>query len=82
MTAVAPRRAAIAEVLMQCPVGKWVDVDDFSRLMQATDNLFGVCWRWLGSVIRGYFNYHAIPGNMPRLSGFRDEVCRAWRATR
>jgi RNA-directed DNA polymerase len=35
--------------------------------------------RWLRSVIRGYFNYHAVPGNLRRLDGFRTEVCRAWR---
>jgi group II intron reverse transcriptase/maturase len=35
--------------------------------------------RWLQSVVRGYFNYHAIPGNGPRLQAFRDEVTRLWR---
>ncbi len=39
-----------------------------------------VIGRWLGSVVRGYFNYHAVPDNMKRLSGFRNEVCRAWRS--
>ncbi|EQD70787.1 hypothetical protein B1B_04812, partial [mine drainage metagenome] len=24
-------------------------------------------------------NYHAVPGNLKRLEGFRREVCRAWR---
>lgn len=38
-----------------------------------------VTGRWLGSVVRGYFNYHAVPGNMTRFGGFRSEVCRAWR---
>lgn len=34
---------------------------------------------WLRQVLRGYFNYHAVPGNLIRLEGFRSEVCRAWR---
>jgi RNA-directed DNA polymerase len=29
--------------------------------------------------MRGYFNYFAVPDNLRRLSGFRFEVCRAWR---
>lgn len=35
--------------------------------------------RWLNRVIQGYLNYHAVPGNMHRLSGFLSEVCRSWR---
>ena len=31
---------------------------------------------WLGRVLRGYFNYHAVPGNLKRLDGFRAEVTR------
>jgi len=34
---------------------------------------------WLCRVLRGYFNYHAVPGNLKRLDGFRAEVTRAWR---
>ena len=34
---------------------------------------------WLNRVLRGYFNYHAVPGNLKRLDGFRAEVTRAWR---
>jgi hypothetical protein len=33
---------------------------------------------WLGAVVRGYFNYHAIPGNFPRLRSFRHDVMRHW----
>jgi RNA-directed DNA polymerase len=33
---------------------------------------------WLKRVVQGYFNYHAVPDNLRRLQGFRDEVCRAW----
>jgi RNA-directed DNA polymerase len=35
---------------------------------------------WLRSVVRGYFNYHAIPGNFAALRTFRREVARAWLA--
>jgi group II intron reverse transcriptase/maturase len=35
---------------------------------------------WLTRVMRGYFNYFAVPDNLKRLAGFRYEVCRAWRA--
>jgi hypothetical protein len=34
--------------------------------------------RWLGRVVQGYFNYHAIPGNAAALHAFRTQVARAW----
>ncbi|MDQ6665586.1 MAG: group II intron reverse transcriptase/maturase [Acidobacteriota bacterium] len=33
---------------------------------------------WLTQVVRGYFNYHAIPGNLQRLQTFRWETARHW----
>jgi RNA-directed DNA polymerase len=33
---------------------------------------------WLQGVVRGYFNYHAIPGNRPALETFRRETVRSW----
>jgi group II intron reverse transcriptase/maturase len=33
---------------------------------------------WLQAVARGYYNYHAIPGNMPALEAFRREVLHHW----
>ena len=33
---------------------------------------------WLRSVVRGYFNYHAVPCNGAALRAFRREVDRAW----
>ncbi|MBZ5653457.1 MAG: hypothetical protein LAO18_23600 [Acidobacteriia bacterium] len=33
---------------------------------------------WLRAVVRGYFNYHAVPGNFPRLRSFRHDVIRSW----
>jgi RNA-directed DNA polymerase len=34
---------------------------------------------WLGSIVQGYFNYHAVPGNMRTLGTFRRRVIRLWR---
>ena len=64
MTAVAGRRAAVDEALRQCPVGRWVGVDEFSRFMRATNVVFEVthdpwklyvCSRDYGSL--GYDGY-------------------------
>jgi RNA-directed DNA polymerase len=35
---------------------------------------------WLRSVVQGYFNYHAVPGNFAALRIFRREVARMWLA--
>lgn len=37
--------------------------------------------KWLRSVVQGYFQYHAVPGNGKRLMTFRDAVVRYWRQT-
>jgi group II intron reverse transcriptase/maturase len=37
--------------------------------------------KWLRSVVQGYFNYYAVPGNLQRLSVFRERVTRFWRWT-
>jgi RNA-directed DNA polymerase len=34
--------------------------------------------KWLKSVVQGYFNYHAVPGNLASLLSFRLEVCKRW----
>lgn len=33
---------------------------------------------WLGAVVRGYFNYHAVPGNRDSLVAFREGCMRQW----
>lgn len=33
---------------------------------------------WLKQVIRGYFNYHAVPTNNRAIAGFRDEIVKGW----
>jgi hypothetical protein len=35
--------------------------------------------KWLRSVVQGYFNYHAVPGNTDSLSAFRYRLTRLWR---
>jgi RNA-directed DNA polymerase len=35
--------------------------------------------RWLGAVVRGWFNYHAVPDNTKRLKAFHTEVQRLWK---
>ena len=33
---------------------------------------------WLKSVVQGYFNYYAVPGNLTSLGVFRDRVLALW----
>ena len=35
--------------------------------------------KWLRSVVQGYFNYHAVPGNLDCLWTFRYRLTRLWR---
>ena len=42
MTAVSTRRPVVAEALEQCPLGRWVHFDEFSRFMQAASFEFGI----------------------------------------
>ena len=44
------------------------------RMHHAVDEVGG----WLRSVIRGWFNYHAVPGNFRCLRQFRAQVERLW----
>src|SRR6202008_1108824 len=37
--------------------------------------------KWLGRVVRGYFNYHAVPTNGQALNVFRHHVTDLWRRT-
>jgi group II intron reverse transcriptase/maturase len=37
-----------------------------------------VVGKWLGHVVKGYFNYHAVPTNIRALRTFRDEIIRRW----
>lgn len=42
MTAVAPRRDSVIAVLEDCPVGRWVGVEDLFRLLKASEHPFYV----------------------------------------
>lgn len=35
--------------------------------------------RWLGAVVRGWLNYHAVPGNSGAIHSFKDRIVEAWR---
>ncbi len=35
--------------------------------------------QWLRKVVQGYFGYHAVPGNYPRMKAFRNLVTDLWR---
>ena len=37
--------------------------------------------KWLGRVVRGYFNYYAVPTNARALDVFRHHVTDLWRRT-
>jgi hypothetical protein len=34
--------------------------------------------KWLWHVVRGYFNYHAVPTNSRALVAFRTEIVKSW----
>jgi len=50
-----------------------------AALMQRRHEPVPVIGAWLGRVVRGYFNYHAVPTNIGALRRFRDGVIRTWR---
>ena len=37
--------------------------------------------KWLGQVVRGYFNYHAVPTNSATMGAFRYHVVKLWHRT-
>lgn len=49
--------------------------DELRRRMHTPLSLQG---QWLGSVVRGYYNYHAVPNNFSAISAFRYHVVVAW----
>lgn len=51
------------------------------RLKRRIHDPVKVTGKWLGAVIRGYLNYHAVPDNLKRLNSFRKEVCLLWLKT-
>jgi RNA-directed DNA polymerase len=51
------------------------------RLRQRMHDAVAEVGGWLRSVVRGWFNYHAIPGNSKCLDQFRTQVQRLWLRT-
>ncbi len=57
----------------------------FAKLKEVKDELrkrmhqpLAEVGKWLKSVVQGYFNYHAVPGNIVSLRSFRLEVSKRW----
>jgi RNA-directed DNA polymerase len=48
------------------------------RLRQRMHDAVVDVGRWLRSVVQGWFNYHAVPGNSACLDQFRTQVQRLW----
>jgi len=49
-----------------------------AELRQRLHGSIGDTVGWLQSVVRGYFQYHAVPGNEERLWAFRKDLLRMW----
>jgi hypothetical protein len=61
LTAVSSRRAAIADVLAQCPAQRWIAADELFRFVRASDNDFAVtrnAWNlYIGELQYGSLGY-------------------------
>jgi RNA-directed DNA polymerase len=49
-----------------------------TELMRRRHEPVATLGKWLRSVVQGYFNYYAVPGNIFPLGEFRTEVNRLW----
>jgi len=49
------------------------------QLLNRTHDPIEQTGKWLQSVVQGYFNYHAVPGNLDSLHVFRFRVTQLWR---
>jgi group II intron reverse transcriptase/maturase len=49
-----------------------------AELRQRLHDPLAVTAKWLQSVVRGYFQYHAVPGNEKSLGQFRNHILRLW----
>jgi hypothetical protein len=52
--------------------------DAAAKLLKRMNDPMEQTGDWLKQVVRGYFNYHALPGNLERLYTFRPEIARRW----
>jgi hypothetical protein len=56
---------------LSCPAGKPAAVGAIRDPVPQTG-------QWLQSIVQGYFNYYAVPGNLKSLGVFRDRVLALW----
>ena len=52
--------------------------DIHQKLRRQMHDAIETTGKWLQTVVRGYFQYHAIPGNEQCLRAFRNDVLRLW----
>ncbi len=52
-----------------------------AELRKRMHQTIGEQGNWLRSVVQGYFNFHAVPGNWETLGTFRTQVARMWYKT-
>lgn len=67
--------------VMRKTVGKRVTAklhDIAAKLRKRMNDPIKQTGNWLNRVVRGYYNYHAVPGNLKRLFMFRREAARYW----
>jgi Helicase conserved C-terminal domain len=61
LSAVADRRSAISSVLEGCPVGRWIDIDEFFRFLRAQNADFSIArheWKlYIAELQYGSFSY-------------------------
>ncbi len=50
-----------------------------AHLVLETRSSFRLILYWIRLVVQGYFNYHAVPGNLDSLNVFRFRVTLLWR---
>lgn len=49
------------------------------QLRERMHQRVAITGKWLRSVVQGYYNYHAVPGNLESLKDFRYRLTRLWR---
>jgi len=57
-------------------IAKLKDIRD--RIKKRMHEPVKVMGKWLGAVVSGFFNYHAVPDNLRKMDSFRNEVIRIW----
>jgi hypothetical protein len=64
LSAVVDRRTAIADVLVECPVGRWIDVDEFFRFLRASgENFVMARLEWKLYIAEHQYGHFGFEGN-------------------